>query len=470
MKLLLFLQIFRLFSFVHSTPTVIGELHGVIILPCSFPPGKGEVIHWTIADNGKQKVHSFYEGKDHIEAQDKIYAGRTSLFLDQVRNGNASLQLRNLQKSDANKYSCYAATTEKNIEFTVLLKVEAAVWGEQHKNVTIPCSFNPGEGVVIYWKTTSDEQRIVHSYYQDQDMLDRQDKSYKGRTSLFLSELAKGNASLQIRDLQEGDTNTYSCYVGTIAETKEDKVKLYVADFGHSIEYSLDHDGLQLKCCASHVYPSDAVTIEWYEGNLKKQQDKNSSSLCSFCNLTNSNSSYKCIIQHSVVQTTWTGMWKTHELKQDSFEFACTLYKNISAEMSVRLYLRKNTTVVLVASTNSSSRVISDGYGSRISGKQEEYSLHLNNLTDKDNGDYICEIRTPDEMFISMTSVNITAPKRPIKAKVSSIGVVKNFLSIWAGPKELIQDFVYFLNALMAGILFNPELSSKGIVFLDVEC
>lgn len=73
--------------------------------------------------------------------------------------------------------------------------------------------------------------------------------------------------------------------------------------------------------------------------------------------------------------------------------------------MSVRLY--KNTKEVPVASVNSSSLVIAEGYRSKVQ-TLENYSLHLTNLTANDNGDYICEIETLDGFFIYLTSVNIT--------------------------------------------------------------
>ncbi|XP_077338580.1 HERV-H LTR-associating protein 2 isoform X2 [Lithobates pipiens] len=320
MKLLILLQIFRLFLFVHGE--VVGELNGIVILPCSFTPGKDELIHWTI-NNEKQSVHSYYHGKDMLKDQDKSYAGRTSLFLDQIKHGNASLQLKQIQKSDENEYSCYVSTVESK-RSKVLLKVKTAVWGELHKNVTIPCSFNPGKEVVIHWRIKSDKSRIVHKYYQGQDRLEGQDKSYKGRTSLILSELTNGNASLQIRELQEGDENTYSCYVGTIKEQNEENVKLNVA-----------------------------------------------------------------------------------ATEQNNVECPCRYCKTVDAEMSVRLYIRKNTTEVPVASVNNSSLVIAEDYRSKVQ-TLEKYSLHLTNLTANDNGDYICEIRTLDGIFISLTSVNIT--------------------------------------------------------------
>ncbi|XP_077338571.1 HERV-H LTR-associating protein 2 isoform X1 [Lithobates pipiens] len=403
MKLLILLQIFRLFLFVHGE--VVGELNGIVILPCSFTPGKDELIHWTI-NNEKQSVHSYYHGKDMLKDQDKSYAGRTSLFLDQIKHGNASLQLKQIQKSDENEYSCYVSTVESK-RSKVLLKVKTAVWGELHKNVTIPCSFNPGKEVVIHWRIKSDKSRIVHKYYQGQDRLEGQDKSYKGRTSLILSELTNGNASLQIRELQEGDENTYSCYVGTIKEQNEENVKLNVADFGHSIEYTLDHNVPNLKCYASRVYHADTVTIEWYKENHKMQENNSNPSSCSSCNLTKNPNSYKCIIRHSVVENTWTGIWQTNATEQNNVECPCRYCKTVDAEMSVRLYIRKNTTEVPVASVNNSSLVIAEDYRSKVQ-TLEKYSLHLTNLTANDNGDYICEIRTLDGIFISLTSVNIT--------------------------------------------------------------
>lgn len=402
MKLLILLQILRLFLFVHGE--VAGELKGVVILPCSFTPGKDlPVIHWNI-NNEKQNVHSYYHGKDMLRDQDKSYAGRTSLFLDQIKNGNASLQLKKLQKSDENEYSCYVSTMEIT-RSKVLLKVKAAVWGELHKSVTIPCSFNPGEEVVIHWWITSDKSRIVHKYYQGQDRLEGQDQSYKGRTSLILSELSNGNASLQIRKLQEGDENTYSCYVGTNKGTNEENVKLNVADFGHSFKYTVDHNVPNLKCYASRVYPADTVTIEWYEENHKMQENNSIPSSCSSCNLTKNPNSYKCIIRHYVVENTWTGMWQANATEQNNVECPCRYCKTVNVEMSVRLY--KNTKEVPVASVNSSSLVIAEGYRSKVQ-TLENYSLHLTNLTANDNGDYICEIETLDGFFIYLTSVNIT--------------------------------------------------------------
>ncbi|XP_040192574.1 HERV-H LTR-associating protein 2 [Rana temporaria] len=408
MKLLILLQIFRLFLFVHGTIDVVGELNGVVILPCSFTPGKDEVIHWTINEN--QNVHRYYYGKDVLKDQVKSYAGRTSLFLDQIKNGNASLQLKKLQKSDEKKYSCYVSTMENKLSkviLEVLLKVKAAVWGEIHKNVTIPCSFNPGEEVVIHWWITSDASRIVHKYYRGQDRLEEQEKSYKGRTSLILSELTNGNASLQIRELQDGDENTYSCYVGTNKGKNEESVKLNVADFGHAIEYTLDHNVPNLKCYASRAYLADTVTIEWYEENHKIQENNSNPGLCSSCNLTKKTNSYKCIIRHSVVENTWTGMWQTNATEQNNVECSCRYCKTVNAEMSARLYLRKNTTEVPVASVNNSLLVIAEDYRSKVQ-TLEKCRLCLINLTANDNGDYICEIRTLDGYFISLTSVNIT--------------------------------------------------------------
>ncbi|XP_073520708.1 HERV-H LTR-associating protein 2 isoform X2 [Phyllobates terribilis] len=218
-------QIFLGCTVIHGA--ILGEQNKNVILPCSFKPEEEVVIHWTTRD--KKNVHSYYWTKDQLEKQDKSYSGRTSLFLKEISEGNASLQIRNLRKSDENTYKCYVGRKADHKEEEISLQVIGAILGEQNREVILPCSFKPGEEVVIHW-TTRDKIN-VHSYYWTKDQLEKQDKSYSGRTSLFLKEISEGNASLQIRNLRKSDENTYKCYVGTKADHKEEIISLQVIVF-----------------------------------------------------------------------------------------------------------------------------------------------------------------------------------------------------------------------------------------------
>lgn len=81
-----------------------------VILPCTTTsPSELDVSHlmlfWQIESN---IVHFFHNGEDQLTFQNANYSGRTSLFLDQVKHGNFSLKLSNVQLEDAAVYSCIA--------------------------------------------------------------------------------------------------------------------------------------------------------------------------------------------------------------------------------------------------------------------------------------------------------------------------------------------------------------------------
>lgn len=77
------------------------------------------------------------------------------------------------------------------------------------------CRFTPDPDtshLVVTWQRQEDV-RVVHSFYYQKDQLDRQSPEYCGRTFLYNSELAKGNASLQITEVNPKDTGRYICIV-----------------------------------------------------------------------------------------------------------------------------------------------------------------------------------------------------------------------------------------------------------------
>ncbi|XP_051504389.1 CD276 antigen-like [Myxocyprinus asiaticus] len=77
------------------------------------------------------------------------------------------------------------------------------------------CIFTPDpnfSSLVVTWQRQEDS-RVVHSFYYQQDQLDRQSPEYHNRTSLYISELGKGNASLKIAAVRPKDTGWYICIV-----------------------------------------------------------------------------------------------------------------------------------------------------------------------------------------------------------------------------------------------------------------
>ncbi|KAM9627800.1 butyrophilin-like protein 8 [Harpia harpyja] len=83
----------------------VGE---TVILPCTTTsPGElilsNSMLYWQI---DSVLVHFFHNGQDSLELQDQRYHGRTSLFLDQMKHGNFSLKLSNVQLLDTAVYTC----------------------------------------------------------------------------------------------------------------------------------------------------------------------------------------------------------------------------------------------------------------------------------------------------------------------------------------------------------------------------
>lgn len=93
------------------------------------------------------------------------------------------------------------------------------------------CRFMPYpdlSSLSIVWQRLEDS-RVVHSFYADQNQLDLQSLEYHNRTSLYISELGKGNASLRIDGVGLKDVGWYLCKVNSFKGAGNAKIKL---DYG----------------------------------------------------------------------------------------------------------------------------------------------------------------------------------------------------------------------------------------------
>ncbi|XP_041319938.1 V-set domain-containing T-cell activation inhibitor 1 [Pyrgilauda ruficollis] len=92
-----------------TSPGNIGQRS---VLGCAFEPDirmDSIAIQWA-KEGVAGLVHEFRGGKDHLQEQDPSFQGRTAVFAEQVMGGNASLELRDVQLSDAGTYQCSVTT------------------------------------------------------------------------------------------------------------------------------------------------------------------------------------------------------------------------------------------------------------------------------------------------------------------------------------------------------------------------
>ncbi|KAM9839306.1 uncharacterized protein ACBR49_016355 isoform 2-T2 [Aulostomus maculatus] len=171
------------------------------ILPVRFQVGENELIHWLEDSQENALVHSYYNKKEQLQYQNKRFEGRTSMFKNQIPEGNASLLLEKVGVLDRGRYKCYISTVTRTEEFFVNLEVNAPVSRIDIQQIgnTITCRSN---GIYpepkLTW-TTSPPSLQSLNVSTSTERTDQQ--LYNIRSSLTLSESVPEQA--------------YSCSVST---------------------------------------------------------------------------------------------------------------------------------------------------------------------------------------------------------------------------------------------------------------
>ncbi|XP_031647532.1 butyrophilin subfamily 1 member A1-like isoform X3 [Oncorhynchus kisutch] len=81
-----------------------------VILPCTLRHTVSAVyqsVEWQRPDLKPKEVHLYRDEKDDLVLQNPVFRGRTSLFKEELENGNTSLKLIRVKLSDAGNYTCY---------------------------------------------------------------------------------------------------------------------------------------------------------------------------------------------------------------------------------------------------------------------------------------------------------------------------------------------------------------------------
>ncbi|XP_026225139.1 butyrophilin-like protein 2 [Anabas testudineus] len=105
---------------------VVAVVGDDIILPCHLRPAEDASnisMEWTRPDLEPRFVHVLHDRKELLSLQHPLYRERTSLFIDELKNGNISLKLSKVKPADEGKYSCFIPKLSQ--ESTVKLVVGA---------------------------------------------------------------------------------------------------------------------------------------------------------------------------------------------------------------------------------------------------------------------------------------------------------------------------------------------------------
>ncbi|XP_058650809.1 CD276 antigen-like [Onychostoma macrolepis] len=159
------------------------------------------------------------------------------------------------------KAPCYT-----EFEITVPRDTVTGFYGEA---LILPCSFPVDSSwdlrsTLILWQRGLD---VVHSFYYSRDQLDRQNRHYVNRTSLFIQEMARGNASLKLDEVSLQDAGMYTCSISTNTGSQKKSFGVNIAAFYSEprLQFSLLTDGVNLLVTSDGGYPSP--TLQWLMEN-----------------------------------------------------------------------------------------------------------------------------------------------------------------------------------------------------------
>uniref|UniRef100_A0A4W5LTD2 Ig-like domain-containing protein n=1 Tax=Hucho hucho TaxID=62062 RepID=A0A4W5LTD2_9TELE len=108
---------------VGSADPVVALAGDDVILPCSLKPSvsaKDMVVKWTGLFLETRNVHLYLDGRDSNADQFPSYRRRTSMFNEELKNGNVSLKLTRVTLSDAGSYRCFIPTLTSQVKETTV--------------------------------------------------------------------------------------------------------------------------------------------------------------------------------------------------------------------------------------------------------------------------------------------------------------------------------------------------------------
>uniref|UniRef100_A0A087YMB0 Ig-like domain-containing protein n=1 Tax=Poecilia formosa TaxID=48698 RepID=A0A087YMB0_POEFO len=239
------------------------------ILPCRLTnSGLIKVVDWTRNDLGSDSVLLYRSPQFVTDQQHESFKNRVDLKDRQMKNGDASLVLKNVAPEDRGTYKCqviYKGANNNKTQSVYQVPVSTfhlisvsrnqhSITAESGQNIILPCQVSDRSPVmVVEWKKAELDSYSVLLFRDSQFDSEHQHPSFKGRVDLRDRQMKNGDASLVLRHLTTDDSGTYECRViltgakrNLVAEpniiinltvSPGESVWVWIRDFIHSAEF-----------------------------------------------------------------------------------------------------------------------------------------------------------------------------------------------------------------------------------------
>ncbi|XP_051803868.1 CD276 antigen-like isoform X1 [Acanthochromis polyacanthus] len=197
-----------------------------VVLPCSLGP---ENIEPALFDWIKGQQEMFLYNNGTYQSGDSQFQGRVSHFPDKLKNGNASITIRNITLSDSGYYSCYFPHLQEQRFYIELVVADIKIQVKEDDDVILDCSFNTTniKNEPFSWKKDVNQNNEKDVFLYSGGDTDP-GPEFKDRVFHFPDQLQFGNASIKITKAKTSDSGTYTCYHATVQKEIKSTISLTV--------------------------------------------------------------------------------------------------------------------------------------------------------------------------------------------------------------------------------------------------
>ncbi|CAI5671505.1 unnamed protein product [Oreochromis niloticus] len=191
-----------------------------VTLTCRAPNNNIKSVHWSRADLTDEYV-LFYQKRQFVpDSQHPSFKNRVDLQDRQMKDGDVSLILKDVNTADTGKYVCRVFIEEtrswKNISIISLHVVppdQKTITAESGQNVTLTCRAPNNKITDVQWRRDDLKAGDVFLYWDGHFVPDSQHPSFKNRVDLQDRQMKDGDVSLILKDVTINDAGTYECHI-----------------------------------------------------------------------------------------------------------------------------------------------------------------------------------------------------------------------------------------------------------------